>query len=215
MYRLQITLLGLLVLLVAGCSSASSPQLIAAYPSTGQTESHPYVPPSPAQFVYDAYIELEVSNTASASREAQDLAYDYAGYLVSSQSWRQDGQKHITLVLAVPVANFDGLRAAITRLGTLQSERVSGEWVSTGYGSEWTVYSEITVQLHPKSLSWPRLGTSGWDPSRTLEHAWGVFITIFGFLVDILIWVAVVLGPFALLGWFALALSRRVRGRTE
>jgi hypothetical protein len=39
-----------------------------------------------------------------------------------------------------------------------------------------------------------------WRPARTLQQAFSVFLSIFGFLTDILIWVVVVVGPFLLIG---------------
>jgi len=203
------TIIVVLALLLVGCSGKSTPQLIASYPSNGQpqTITSQGVPPPPAQFVYDAYIELEVSNLGSASRRAQELTYDYGGYLESSQSWRSDGKEHLTLLLAVPVASYPSLHDALTRLGSLSSDTVTGQWVSTGYGSEWRVYSEITLQLHSRGFALPSL--PGWHPLHTLENAFDVFTRVFGFLLDILIWILVVLGPFVLLGYIARRLIRR------
>jgi membrane protein required for beta-lactamase induction len=44
-----------------------------------------------------------------------------------------------------------------------------------------------------------------------LADAWGVFTAIFGFILDVLIWVIVVIGPFALMGWALSAWIRRRR----
>jgi hypothetical protein len=202
----------LIALFLAGCSGSAMPQLIASYPSQNQAEStHPqYIPPS--QYVYDSYIELEVSNPDRIAGRAEDLTYDHGGYLVSSQSWRTDGKKTLTLVLAVPVANFESLHDSLLQLGSVVSEHVSGEWVSTGYGSnEWNIYSQITLQLRPKVVSWPDISLGGWHPLDTLENALGVSLTIFGFLINILIWVVVVMGPFVLIVWGGRWLYRRLR----
>jgi Domain of unknown function (DUF4349) len=213
MYRkVFLTMVVLVVLSLAGCASKATPQLVASYPSDAQSQhaSPPGVPPSPAQFVYDAYIELEVSNVGSASSRAQELASICGGYLESSQSWHSDGKENLTLLLAVPVANYQSLHDALTRLGSLSADTVTGQWVSTGYGSEWTVYSEITLQMHSKGISLPSLPSlPGWHPLHTLQNAFSVFTTVFGFLLDIIIWISVVLGPFVLLGYIARRLVRK------
>ena len=125
--------------------------------------------------------------------------------------WTQDGQTCIQLVLAVPAPNYEALHQAILDLGTLDSERVSGEWVSSRYGNDWSVYSEITVTFYPRSTVRPLISTTGWSPVHTLERAWRVFVTIFGFVVDILIWVTVLVGPFILMGLGLWAVIRKLR----
>ncbi|MBN2550223.1 MAG: hypothetical protein JXB15_13755 [Anaerolineales bacterium] len=57
----------------------------------------------------------------------------------------------------------------------------------------------------------PDLPGIGWNPGRTLRSALGVFLSIFGFLADIIIWLLVVVGPFVLLGWGGMKLARRLR----
>ncbi len=199
---------GMLLLSLAACSGASNPQLIAAYPSKANPKAQTV---RSEQFVYDAFMEMDVWNPDAAAERAEERAYDYDGYLVSTQSWTQAGQKHIQLVLAVPAPNYEALHQAIQDLGTLQSEHVSGQWVSSRYGSDWSVYSEITVTFHPKSSGRPVIAAAGWNPVRTLERAWRVFVTIFSFLVDILIWVMVLVGPFILMGLGLRVVIRKLR----
>ncbi len=205
---LYAVLFGMLLLSLAACSGASNPQLIAAYPS----KANPMNPPaSDEQFVYDAFMEMEVWNPEAAAERSEERAYDYGGYLVSAQSWTQAGQKHISLVLAVPAPNYEALHQVIQDLGTLQNEHVSGQWVSSRYGSDWSVYSEITVTFHPKSSGRPVIAATGWNPVHTLERAGRVFVTIFSFLVDILIWVTVLVGPFILMGLGLRVIIRKLR----
>jgi hypothetical protein len=200
---------GLLVvasLLIYGCAASQEPKLIAAFPNQGQS-SAPQPPSAPEQFVYNASLELQVLNPQSSAEKARKLAEAYAGYLVSSQTYRWQNGEQVTVVLAVPAASYERLHADLLQLGRLVSERVSGGWEGSGLG----VYSEITLTFTPgfwAQWEWP----GGWNPGRTFQQAWGVFIAIFGFLVDILIWVAVVLGPFALLGYLVYRiLQRKIR----
>ena len=203
----------LFALLLAGCSVASQPTMIASYPSESRVESPGSMglPPPPAQYVYDAYIELDVTNADRAAGRAVDLTYSYGGYLVSSQAWSSDDKQHTTLVLAVPVANFDETYNSLVDLGTPVNEHISGEWVSTGAGNEWTVYSEITLQLNSKETTWFSFSGTRWSPLNTAQSAFNVFITIFGFLVDILIWIVVVIGPFLVIAYIARRVVRKLR----
>jgi hypothetical protein len=204
-------------LLLAACSSAA-PQLIASYPSDEQPiliGKHP-APPEPAVYVQDAYLEMEVSNVERASERAEEAANQYGGYLVSAQTWRQDGKQIAALTLAVPAAQFEGALRELKNLGSVKSERISGEWVEAGPGDNtWTVYSQINLSLYPRTVAWPSLPRTGWDPAHTFRSALQVCVTVFGFLVDILIWLVVVVGPFVLIGWGGLTLYRRAQKRSQ
>ena len=190
-------------LLLAACA-AVGPRQIASYPADSR-EPHA-VAPMPAEFVYDAYMEMEVSDPGAAAGRAKELAEDNGGYLVSSQTYHWDNKTQVTAVLAVPAARFERLHTALLRLGTLKNERISGEWE----GSDWGAYSEVTINFQPSAWAVPEL-TTGWNPGRTFRRAIEVFLTLFGFLADVLIWVGVVAGPFVLLAWGAWALRRHLR----
>jgi hypothetical protein len=162
--------------------------------------------------VYDDYLEIEVSDLDKAADRATSLVDRYGGYLSSSISLTENGHKATTLVLMVPAPNLEGLRTALLDLGKLKKEVLTGELTETG-PEQWNIYSQVTVHLLPKSFSLPSLPSTGWKPLRTLGNAWSVFITIFGFLVDILIWVVIVLGPFVLLAWGGWLLVRKFSHR--
>jgi hypothetical protein len=117
--------------------------------------------------------------------------------------------------MAVPVAQFDAVRAALAGLGESLSERVSSEVSAAGSGANlWNTFSDITVFLRPApGLALPRFEARGWNPTRTFERAFRFFYSIFAFLADIVIWVAVVAGPFLLLGLGARWITRRLRAR--
>lgn len=194
-------------LLLAACA-AVGPRQIASYPADSREPQA--VAPMPAQYVYDAYMEMEVSDPAKAAGRAKELAEDHGGYLVSSQTYHWDNKTQVTVVLAVPASNFELLHTALLRLGTLKNERISGEWD----GHDWRSYSEVTLNFQPSAWALPDLET-GWNPGRTFRRAVEVFLTLFGFLADVLIWAGVVVGPFVLLAWGAWALSRRLRRPTK
>lgn len=196
------TKLILLFLLVAGllvaCSPSNAPEQIAAYPQ----EAPIAVAPRRAEttVIYNATLDFEVSNVERSVERAKEIAFEQHGYLVSAQSWYRDGEKHSTVVLAVPAAQFDATRDQLLRMGDLMGEWVSSE-LSTTASDHWDSYSEITVYLHPRASILPALSLPEWRPVRTFEKAWDVFVTIFGFLLDMVIWVAVVVGPFVVMGW--------------
>ena len=209
--------LALLVLICTACTAsgeAGEPQQIAAHPKNTPIAVAPPLPER-AVLVYHLYLELQVSNVDAAASRAEDLAYRHGGYLVSTQSWYVDGRQNTTLVMAVPTANFESLRRDLRGLGKLNSENISGELVQP-YPRVQVPYSHITLHLRPSTLGLPPIAPRiGWDPVRTFQSAFAVFLKVFGFLADILIWVAVVIGPFALFFWLGIVLTRRLRSRKE
>lgn len=209
--RRKIFLILSLALMLIGCSS-QGPKLIAEYPAGNQPESHEKVwsPMPEFRLVYYAFLVLEVANLDRAASNAEAIAYESGGYLVRSDSWNREGRKQVTLVFAVPMPNFEEFRRSLLNLGKLQNERVWGEWMQRSPGNL-PNYAEVTLQLQSRSLDWPSLPFTGWNPERTFRQALEVFVTIFGFLVDILIWLGVVLGPFVVLAWLGWRLVMRLK----
>lgn len=223
MRRIHMTyLLILITMILVGCSSAGTPEMIASYPSDEARDQ--YIPQDLSMehslFVYDAFLELESASVKESAKKAEQVAIDNGGYLVSRESWIVDGRTRSLLVLAVPAVRFEAAHASLKRLGRVLNEQVSGEWQGIDYGeSEWTLYSQITLRLQPRASAWPSIRlpsiSIGWHPGRTLQQALGVFLTIFGFLADILIWALVVVAPFVLLFVGGRALVRRLQRRSQ
>ena len=199
-------------LVLGACSggSRSEPEMIASFPRQDPQSVQPINPQAPAQYVYNASLELDVPNPERAAGQAVDLAYQYRGYLVRSHAWQSGSAQHIKLVLAVPAANFDTAYNALCRLGEVVNQHISGEWASSRPGDGWEVYSEITITLNDQVSVWPHL-SGGWNPLRTLSSAWNVFVTIFGFLANVVIWLVVVVGPFVALAWIVRLVVKRQR----
>jgi hypothetical protein len=202
---------------LAACSSAA-PRQIATYPA----EAPPATPAPIAREPYprdqivvrNAYLEFEVNDVDAAAGRVAALAYEHGGYPVTTQSWVQDGRQVTTVTLAVPAGRFDELRRRLLDLGTLITERTSSETVPNDESSSdrsraYPPYTQVTVLLRPAAVSF--VTTNGWNPARTFERAFGVVASIFQVVADVLIWVIVVGGPFALVGWGVWALLRRVR----
>jgi hypothetical protein len=116
----------------------------------------------------------------------------------------------------VPVIHFDKVHRALLGLGNLVSERVTGDLKPPGYGEyEWGTFSHITLHLHPKRRIFPSFSLPDWRPVNTFTKALRVAGAILGFILDILIWVGVVAGPFILAGWALMVIYRRRKSKSE
>jgi hypothetical protein len=189
--------LAVISITLGACSASGSPQRIASYPK-GQTGF-------PVSFVYDetiynAYIVLNVTDTHWATDQAYGLAYRYGGYLVSSQSWEQEGDQYSILVMAVPPSQFAALYDDLASLGSVVEKRISSDYSSPAQANH-AVYTQVVVKIRSRAHPFIPVLPLGWNPGYTLHQAFEVFLYIFGFLMDILIWLVVVAGPFVLIAW--------------
>lgn len=196
--------------LLTSCAATAGPVQIASFPSLTPIAKYP-----PDQIIYRTYLEVLVSDVDRAAETAAYRASVYSGYLISSNSWYSDGRKIITLELAVPTYNFDNLRSDLISLGQVINENLSGQPANSPPYDNYTEYSQITLQLRSTGYFVPPVEPTGWDPMRTLQRAFSVFLSIFGFLTDILIWVVVVAGPFLLIGLGIGLIIRKRRGAKE
>lgn len=206
----------LLIPALSACSGEGKPKMIAAFPAKeGRTDFDFEVPPPyPGPIVYNADLELEVSNTEKAAQRASALTMEFGGYMDSATSWTQEEGRHYRIVLAVPIIHFDELREALSGLGKLKRESLWGEKLIYGRDGRQN-YSTITLLLIPRKGLWPALQIRDWNPGQTFLQAFDVFISIFGFLADLLIWLLVVAGPFLLTGWLVRVMIRRRSSRPE
>jgi hypothetical protein len=147
-----------------------------------------------------------------AAWEAEAWAGRFGGYIAARRSWTLDDQKVTQLDLAVPSGNFDALLQAVEGLGVLIHENISSQPAGPPPGNL-PAYSTIMVVLRPTPAAWESLPENGWSPARTFQRALGVFLAIFSFIADIVIWLVVVVGPFALAALLALWIYRHRRRR--
>jgi hypothetical protein len=199
MSGLRFSILVILIALLTGCAASAGPVQVASSPRLTPIAKYP-----PDPILYRTYLEILVSDVDRAAQTAAYRASAYNGYLVSSDSWYTDGCKVISMELAVPSYNFENLRRDLLSLGQVVNESLSGQPANPPPYDNLVGYSQITLQLRQAGYSVPPIEPpiepSGWNPIRTLHHAFSVFLSIFGFLTDILIWVVVVAGPFLLIG---------------
>ena len=208
-YRLLFSL-SILVGIAAACApKGPAPQQIATYPQSPGGEWFLPAQPAGGRLVYDAYIALDVPNPEAASRKAIQIAQDYGGYLVNSYTSFPNGGESISLELRIPPHNFEAARWSFRTLGVLARETVTGEWEGGRPG--WEEYAQFTLYFQRQDAPFSLRQVIGWNPGETLRQALTISARLLGFFVDLLIWVVVILGPFALIGWGVAWIARRGR----
>jgi len=193
----RLSILVILVFLLTGCSASAGPVQVASFPRVTPIAKYP-----PDPILYRTYIEVLVPDVDRAAEKAAYLTTAYNGYLVSTDSWYVDGCKVISMELSVPTYNFENLRQDLLSLGHVVNESLAGQPANPPPYNHPVGYSQIALQLRPAGYDVPPVvpPVPVWRPVRTLQRAFSVFLSIFGFLTDILIWVVVVAGPFLLIG---------------
>ena len=197
----------LLTMLLSGCASAFPLQ-----PAQVQAFATP-VPIYPPRFdqIQHAYLEIISSDVDLAAARASRLTAEYGGSLLDSASWEVNGQHTISLEIEVPGSSFERLYSALRKLGRVSREDLFyDEVIKSRFPYDMWV-ARITMTIVPTSSFIRQLPHAGWDPGATLQSAFAVFIKIFGLLVDVLIWVLVVAGPFLLIGLGIWWLVRRLK----
>ncbi len=277
----------------AGGAEAGNPALPAATAPAGDKESAPgtasplaYAPSGSQMVIKDAEMELLVRDTDVAIAQVTQMAADYQGYIISSQTWYTDGFKYASLRLGLPSAGFEKALNYLRGIGLqVLRENASGQDVSAEYvdlqsrltNLEATAarvrdflkdaktveeslrinqqlsdleaqieqvkgqmryyegraaFSTVTVQLTPQyptptpsltptatftptptATSTPTTTpspTPAWNPGQTFNQASGVMVDMTQTIVDGLIWVFVVAGPFVLIAGLIFVVARRV-----
>jgi hypothetical protein len=207
MSGLRVSILVILVFLLSACVPSAGPVQVASFPLVTPIAKY-----SPDPILYRTYMEVLVLDVDRAAETAVHRTTVNNGYLVSSDSWYTDGYKIISMELAVPAYNFENLRRDLLGLGQVVSESLSGSPVHPPPYDHSGEYSQITLQLCPSGYYVPPpVIPLAWRPARTLQKAFSVFLSIFGFLTDVVIWVVVVAGPFLLIGLGIGLIIRKLR----
>jgi hypothetical protein len=208
---MKITCLFLLIsllpttLILAAC--ASSPEVIAAFPSSQGSYSFSS---QSTYVVREAYLSMDVRYVDDAEEEIAGLARDQQGYMTGTSSYWADDRKFSSLSLEIPSSRYSDFRDGLDAIGNVTSEQLSTYTVNPpGYGYE--EYTRVSINLSPEE----RLHVSlpDWRPLHTLQSAFNVFVDIFGVILDILIWIVVVAGPFVLIGWVLVKVAHRLAPR--
>lgn len=197
----------LLALLISSCAPGA-PRLIATSPQ----DSVPAPRPTPTVLNHSTRLSLEVEDVPSAAGQAIDLAQRYGGWVIDRSCRGEGAYQVINLILAVPVSNSERLRRALSGLGRVNDQNAWNDYAGCATCSD---VSYIYLELSPRPPTWvevpPVTREESWSPAWTFRRAWQVTAGIFTFLLDGLIWIVVVGGPFVLIGLGILALIRRAR----
>lgn len=202
-------------LLLGACGGGGTPGLIAAFP-TGVSEPPREITSQREPGGESVYLALHVEHLDRAVREVREAASEYGGYVVDTQSWQEGKFDNRILVLKVPGVHFERVLDRLKDIGELESEHVTRAGGKDGrYESGQIPMAAITVHLLAEKTFWSGVELPGWNPGETIAKAFSVFIKIFGFAADVLIWVIVVLGPFALIGYVGWRLASNVQEKRQ
>lgn len=208
-YSILIFVLLLLAVVVASCGTSEDAVLIGSYPALHSGEMEFDHLPNNSIIIYHSQIDLQVQSIPSSVDDIIELAGKYGGYTTYAYIWYQDTDEHATVIVSVPTFNFDSLYDRITRLGKLLDETIIGELSSSSNRDNSKLeMSTITVHLTKKStFTSPSVGE--WRPLSTFADAFEVASAIFRFLFDVIIWIAVIAGPFVLIWWLFRQAAKR------
>ncbi len=243
------------------------------------------VPQTQRMVIKDAEMELLVDDTDIALAKITQVAADYGGYIISSQSFFRDEIKFATIRIGVPAGNFETVMNNLRNVGIrVIKEEATGKDVTAEYvdlesrleNLEATAarvrsfleaadtveealqvnqelskledeieqvkgqmrfyegrsaFSTITISLEPQlPTPTPTLvptqtptptptptATPGppWNPGETLQASADVLESLFKGVVDVLIWVIVIAGPFALVALIIFLIVRWLYKRSR
>lgn len=93
-----------------------------------------HAPVAQRMVIKDASLQLLVRDADNILVEITQLTVDYGGYILSSNSWYDQGYKYAEIKVAIPSTNFEEALNELRRLGLqLLSETASGQDVSAEY----------------------------------------------------------------------------------
>jgi len=196
----------ILLIVLAACTPAAATVQSPAYTQQGAAPQS-YGPPQTTR------IELAVWSLERAADKAARETDRYGGYVASSEIVLAGERPYARLSLAIPADQYGVLRSALLDLGALQRETRIGAGLAP-YGQE-PVAAPIGIELYLEPrLTLPTLeamARSEHRAVRTFAMALDLLAALLAFLFDAAIWLAVLLGPFALLWWLGGGLVRRMR----
>ncbi len=122
-------------------TAVKATQVVKAYPAPasasagGSTASSALNAGSPGGMVVkDAQMDLLVDNSDQALDQVLQMAADYGGYVISSQTWYKDQYKYATVRLGLPEPSFENALNSLRHMGRkVTKETASGNDVSSEY----------------------------------------------------------------------------------
>lgn len=166
-------------------------------------------------------LALQVTNEIASGEDVTDQYVDLQSQLTNLQATRDRIREFLDKAETVEEALQ--VNDQLSQVEG-QIEEIQGRM---NYLRDRAAYSTISVQLSPErptptptptSTPTPTPTPVAWRPGETFQDAGGVLVSILKGLVNALIWIIVVLGPFVvpvvLLVWLALWLRRRARRKS-
>lgn len=176
-------------------------------------------PPRNLKLIPPAEMYLDIFDTHETALYVNQLTHDHGGYCIVSNTSYQGNYKYATLTLTMPLTRFGDMQEAMQGLGQLSIQHIPNELQRTIQPTrDWDTFVNVTLHLRPTltapisnvepqpqptAIAEPAPAVSVEPPSRafqTFESAFGVTAKIFGFLLDVIIWLVVVPGPFVVIG---------------
>jgi hypothetical protein len=166
-------------------------------------------------------LALQVTNEMASGEDVTDQYVDLQSRLTNLEATRDRIREFLDKAETVEEALQVNEQLSEVEA---QIEEIQGRM---NYLKDRAAYSTISVQLSPvrptptptpTSTPTPTPTPVAWRPGETLNDAGGVLVSILKGLVDALIWIIIVLGPFvvpvALLIWLVIWLRRRARRKS-
>lgn len=206
--RPYLTFLTAFSLILAACTNIaqSTPRLISSFPADGTN------PPIPG-LIYQGMLEMKVSSISEATQMASGYAISWGGYVQSVQTWESDGRAYARMELVTPTSFFEDLLQDLSTLGKTISRQINADRPnSVGFNNG---FSSVTLSLQQSGFDWPNVNLPNWRPLRTLQQAGSVTLSLMSFLLDVLIWLLVLGGPFVFLVWLGRLGYRRLQSITR
>lgn len=204
----------LIVTFLVSCDGTSQQTtLITSYPRQVQSTEPKLIYPdnaSPANETrfFSAFVEIEVNQVEKSVNEVTDLANVYGGRVTNSILWQEDGDFFASVTLSVPAHRFEQVLNDLLEFGKVSSQRIVE---STSAARLEQYNAQITVQFQPKKsfISLEKLSAASGRVQHTYTRALSLLAQVVTSLFDLVIWFAVVAGPFILIGLGLLMLLRR------
>lgn len=183
----------MVLLLAVACDGTSMPQVIASHP---REDAEPQLSvPTEGRF------ELTVRNAARAMDDVAHLAVEHDGIVMDEAEWRSSHGRNGSMTVIIPVANLGSFLRGLRTVGTVLTDQLVID------GDQSVTNTHLRIILHEPIVSEPQT----WNPARTFGTALSVFLHLFQVVVDGLIWIVVVAGPFVLMGIGLFVVLRRAR----
>jgi hypothetical protein len=166
---------------------------------------YPGKAPDPPEWTQvDVWYSMLVARPDHAAYAVVQAVQASGGYVFEQFDHYEKGERHVVIEANVPTNGLKSFEASLASIGNL-----TGSSPSAFHSGEYM--TQVRVTLSPKIPPASYVEIRGWRPGETFEAALGVLGSILRVLIDFLIWVGVLIGPFFILGY--VIRYARIRGQ--